>query len=914
MTTVFHLPNGVTGICEERKGSGKVAMQVLIRHGGMHEDEKDNGLTSLTQKSCQSGTATLSRDEIARAVEAGGGELASGASRDGTTFASEALSRFAPGTFRIMADVIRNPAFNAADIEKDKAMILQRLVAMAQSPEAQASKNYTATAFAGQSFARDPLGTKESLEGFTRADVLRKHAEMLADPARIIVSFAGDIDAAAAQQLVEDAFGDLPTPARALADPAVTFTGGDSRVEADNEQLNLLLGFPAPPSKDDDRYAIMLLEEALAGGMSSPLFQEIREKRGLVYTVGAEYSGLPTTGIFSIVAGTGKGNAGELVSVTFDLLGAVAREGFDDEALAQARERLMRKMKDGRETAEGASDDNLEQIEEHGRLITPAEVEAHLKAVSNDDIRRVCADFLKSGGYALSAVGPLETLPEPQEIKALMQKALKGVQIPAKAAAAEKLQADFAFATAEEESTAPPRMTILPNGMKIITVERAGNLSCGAWVGAGSDHETPELNGATHMNEHMMFKGTPNYPAGSIDRIVEGELGGGLNAYTTRDRTCYYFYSLMPEALEKTIDICGEMVFKANLDHAEFDGKMETKAGGKTVKNKGERDVVIEELRKANDKVGSRRMDLVMEAAYPGQPHGRTILGPESTLRALTVEQLAAYRDEFYVPNNVIFAAVGPVKHEDFVALVEKKFGAMPAGAFPDLPEPRYHGGTVSAEMKGAKLCNIALAAPAVSRTDADYYAYLAFNTILGEGKSSRLYASIVSEKGLSASINSGIGDFRNAGTLLIFTATAPENIKPVIGAVYDEIRNLAAAVTPEELEKAKTALEMNILASYETNEQACDEYATAAQAFGRLVLPAEISGDIQKLTAEDIRRVAARVLAATPTAATIVPPGTDPKLLPQPAEVLALRDGGFAAAGKTAVSPSKAPPPHKAA
>ncbi|MDE1151645.1 MAG: pitrilysin family protein [Micavibrio sp.] len=894
MAKTLRLGNGVTVICEERAGAGKVAMQVYIKSGSMHEPQAENGLTNLMQEAAQAGTKTRSRDDISEAIEARGGSLSSEALRDGTYYATETLARSAPETFAVIADILRNPVFDAEEIETTKGLIAQGLAQKAQKPSAVASKLLFTAAFSGQPYGNDPAGSPENLAGFTRDQVVEKHRQLLADPSSIIVSFAGDIDAATAEKLVQDAFGDLPAAPAKAAQVKLNFTGGDARVPADNEQLNLFFSFPAPALADADRYAVMLLKEALSGGMSSPLFQEIREKRGLVYSVGAEYSAQDTAGMFSIVAGTGKGNAGELMAVTFDLFGGIIRNGFDVEALEQARERILRKGKDSRETAEDAADANLTQFANFGRLIDPSETEARLRAVTNDDIRRVCAGFLKDGKYALAAVGPMDALPAEADIKAHMKAQLDGVTIPAAPAAAPLLQGTFSGAAQKTDGGTAPQITTLANGMMVITVERPGNLSCGAWVGAGSDHETEALNGATHMNEHMMFKGTPSYPAGSIDRIVEGELGGNLNAYTTRDKTCYYFYSLKPDALEKVVDICGEMVFKADIDHAEFDGRTVSKPDGATAKNKGERDVVIEELRRSNDNVGSRRMDALMQAAYPDQPHGWTILGPEKTLRALTVEQLRAYRDEFYAPNNVIFCAVGPVKHEDFVAIVEQKFGQMPANAFPPLPQPEYKGGTVVDEMPGAKLCNIALAAPAVAKTDPDFYAYLALSNILGHGMSSRLYKEVVLEQELTGSVGAGIMDFRNAGTFLIMASATPENVKPVVDAIYSQIRGATSGITDDELAKAKTAMEMEALSSLESNGDACNEYAVNAQTFGRLVLPADISAEIQKVTVADVERVAQKILAANPTAAMIVPKGTDRSLLPRHEDVVAMRNGGY--------------------
>jgi len=883
MAKIFKLPNGVTCVSEERPQTGKVSMQIHIKSGSLHESAEENGLTFLAQESCNGGTATRSREQIAEDIESKGGSLSTSTSRGSTIFSVSALTRHAEETFAILADVIRNPAFDAAEIQKTKTQIGQWISQQEESPATKANLKFYESAFTGQPFGSNPMGSQELLSSFTPEQVRKKYAELLAHPENIIISFSGDITTAQAEKLAGDYFGDLAgtTPATT---PLMTFTGGDFREANNNDQLNIQFGFPAPHKDHPDRHAALMLEEFLSGGMSSPLFQEIREKRGLVYSVGARYAKTTTSGFFNIAAGTGKGNAGQLVSVSLDLLGTVIRDGVDQKSLDQARERIIRSNKNSYETSSGASACQAGHIIAYGRLIPLDETEEYLKQVTSDDIRRVCAEMLREGKYALSAVGPQDTLPSAQEIKDMMQKQLQGVTLPAAKPVAASIKTQLTQAAKKEEApNTEPKITVLKNGMMVVTVERPGTLACGAWVGAGSSHETPALNGATHMNEHMMFKGTPSYGPGQIDRLVEGELGGHLNAYTSRDKTAYYFYSLKADALEKVIDICGEMVFQANLDHEEYNGKN----GGK-----GERDVVIEEIRRANDDINSRKWDKLFETAYPDQEHGRPILGTETTLRAITVQQLAAYRDEFYAPNNVVFSATGPIKHEDFVALIERKYGHMPAKNCPPLPAPSYQGGTAFIEMESARLCNVALTAESVSSTDPDNKAYEILGMILGNGASSRLNREIVINQELTAGVGAGNSDYRNGGLFLVVASVQTEKVKPFIDAVYAEIRKLAGDLTPGELDKAKAALEMNLLSDLETNRSACDQHGCNTLAYGRLVTPAEISAQIQKLTVDDIKRVAGKVLASNPTLAMVVPKGTNPGHLPKHEEVIALRDG----------------------
>ncbi len=902
MTKTFRLPNGITCVIEERPQSGKVSMQIRIKSGSADETAEENGLTFLMQESCNGGTKTRSREQLADAVESKGGYISTVTGLTSTLFGGEALARHADGTFSILADMVLNPAFDAAEVRKTAKKISQVLDKESKDPGTKAELKFSEAAFAGQAAGENPLGTKELLASFTPEQVEKKHASLLAHPENIIISFECDITAADAEKQVQKKIGSQPAAAAALKKTPINFICGDIREEADNHQINREVGFQAPAANDPDMFAAMMLKQYLSGGMSSPLFQEVREKRGLVYDVHASYSPLANTGIFEIVAGAGKGNAGELISVTMDVLGKVIHDGVSQADLDRTRERYIRGLKGVLETAAKSCGRNAEQISSMGRTVSLDEYDAAFKNVTSDDLRRVCAGLLKDGKYALAGVGPQETMPSAQEIKDMMQAQLKGVTIPAASPATPSAKVAFAEAAkSAPAAAAEPKMTVLKNGMKIVTVERLGNMSCGAWVGVGSDNEMAPpndkgplvfRNGSTHMNEHMMFKGTPSYAPGEIDSLVEGQLGGGLNAYTNKDRTAYYFFNLETTALAKIVDICGEMVFKANLDHAEFDGKPLQKPDGTTVKAKGERDVVIEELNMYNDTVSEGLSNLIGPIAYPDQPHGRPILGTEETLRAMTVEELAAYRDEFYVPNNVIFCAAGPVKHEDFVALIESKFGQMPAKEFPPLPVPVYKGGTALAEHRNAALCTVKIMAEGVASSDKDDLAYQALGMLLGGGASSRLNKKIVLEQELTDRVSAGTSTYRNGGAFSIRASLEPEKVKPFVSTVYAEMRALAGNVTQQELEKVQACMEMALLSNLETNDDACDAFASNVQDHDRLITEAEMSEEIQKLTIDDIKRVLKKVLASNPTLGLVVPPGTDPGILLKQDEVIALRDG----------------------
>ncbi len=893
MTKTFRLPNGVTCVCEQRPKSGKVNMMIGIKAGSMHEGMDEAGLTHLMQESTWGGTTSRSTEQIFEDIESRGGSFGSDTGRQSTMFTATALSRDAKHIFAILADVVRNPVFDAEEIRKTKERIGMMIDGENQSAAGRAQQEFVKKAFENQPIATSPAGTKDMIASYTQQQIHDKHAELLEYPENIVISFVGDIAPRSAEKLAKDFFGDLKPSATPRPPVTVDFKGGDFREANNNNQLNLVFGFEAPSINDPKKYHVMMLKELISGGMSSPLFKEIREKRGLVYGVNAGYSPFESAGLFSITAGTGKGNAGELITVAMDLLGDVIKNGFSDDDMKIARERIIRSSQGAQESAKSVCIGNASNIMNYGRIVPMAEFEANLAKVTSDDIRATMAQMLSSGKHALAGIGPQDSMPSSADIKNMMQAQLQNVQIPQVAAPVLSVLTPAFNAASKRKNIlkADPQVSMLSNGMIVVTAERPGTLSCGAWVGAGSDHETPELNGATHMNEHMMFKGTPSYGPGTIDKIVESQLGADLNAYTSKDKTAYYFYNLLAKDIEKVVDICGEMVFKANLDHEEFDGKTTINPDGSTTKAKGERDVVIEEIKRANDKIGDRLWYLSAELAHPNQPHGRRVLGTEATLRAMTVQMLAAYRDEYYVPNNVVFSAAGPVKHKDFVALIERKFGSMPSHNIPALPVPTHHEGTAYLEMESAELCEMVLGFEGVSDTHPDVYAYEALGVILGGSASSRLYKALVNTA-LTSSAGAGMQDFRNCGQFLAMVSIDPPRAKLATQIIFDEMRKLTHNVEQKELDAAKAKLEMACLSRIETNRSACDTYGNQTLSAGKPMTAAELSAHINSVTLADIKRVSHKVLTSKPTLAMVVPQGIDPNLLPAHQDVLSYQQG----------------------
>jgi len=272
----------------------------------------------------------------------------------------------------------------------------------------------------------------------------------------------------------------------------------------------------------------------------------------------------------------------------------------------------------------------------------------------------------------------------------------------------------------------------------------------------------------------------------------------------------------------------------------------------------------------------------------------------------MSAQQLRDYRDEYYAPNNVVFLAVGDVKHEDFVAVVAQKYGHLKPTNFPDLPTPDYVGGTAHIEFETMKLCSVFISGAGVSNLDDDHTAYEVLGDMLGDGQSSPLNRKIVDELQWASSVEAGHISYRNTGNFYAFAQVAADKVKPLIAEIYSQIREMAENPDAGALARVKAAKEMDILSGMETSRDACDAYGNNALDHDRMVLADEALEAVRSVRLEDIQRVARTFLASNPTIASVVPPGTDKALLPDHAEIVGMRDGQIS--DKKSTTPMQAP------
>jgi predicted Zn-dependent peptidase len=379
--------------------------------------------------------------------------------------------------------------------------------------------------------------------------------------------------------------------------------------------------------------------------------------------------------------------------------------------------------------------------------------------------------------------------------------------------------------------------------------------SVGVWVLAGGRHERLEQNGIAHFLEHMAFKGTKTRTALQIAEAIE-DVGGYINAYTSREATAYYARVLKAD-VGLALDVISDIVLNSVFDPREIEV---------------ERHVILQEIGQALDTPDDIIFDWLQEAAYPDQAMGRTILGPSENIERFGREDFERFVAEHYGPDQMILSAAGAVDHAAIVKQAERLFGHLrPIGA-PAVQLARWSGNE-RRELKDLEQVHFALAFEGPGYRDADLYTAQVYATALGGGMSSRLFQKIREERGLCYSIFAQAGAYDDTGMITIYAGTSGEEVADLCGLTIDELKRAAEDMTEAEVARARAQMKAGMLMGLESPSSRAERMARNLAIWGRVPGLDEVSTLIDGVTVEAVRSYAGRMIAQDRTALALYGP-----------------------------------------
>ncbi|MBY4609863.1 insulinase family protein [Rhizobium sp. 9T] len=411
------LKSGLTVVTETMPHLESVALGVWIKSGSRNETADEHGIAHLLEHMAFKGTARRSAREIAEEIEDVGGEVNAATSTETTSYYARVLKDHVPLAVDILADILTESAFEEEELEREKQVILQEINAANDTPDDVVFDKFSEAAYRDQTIGRAILGTPQTVVSFTPQQI-RTYLGRNYTTDRMFVVATGAVDHQEFLRMVEDRFASLPTsPSAPPVMEAARYVGGSVREPRDLMDAQILLGFEGKPYHARDFYCSQILANILGGGMSSRLFQEVREFRGLCYSVYAFHWGFSDTGIFGIHAATGGENLPELVPVIIDELHKSANEIHQKE-IERARAQIRAQLLMGQESPAARAGQIARQMMLYGRAISNPEMMERLEGITIERLTDLAGRLFFDTVPTLSAIGPLEQLAPMEDIKA----------------------------------------------------------------------------------------------------------------------------------------------------------------------------------------------------------------------------------------------------------------------------------------------------------------------------------------------------------------------------------------------------------------------------------------------------------------------------------------------------------------
>ena len=391
-------------------------------------------------------------------------------------------------------------------------------------------------------------------------------------------------------------------------------------------------------------------------------------------------------------------------------------------------------------------------------------------------------------------------------------------------------------------------LTELATGERVISERVPGvrSVALGFWVGAGSRDEPDSRAGVSHFIEHLLFKGSSRYSALEIAELFD-ELGGELNAATSRETTVVYA-RVPDDRLETALDVVADMLYRPSFDEVD-----------------SEREVVLEEIAMVEDTPHDLVHDIASQAVFGSHPLGRPVIGRAEVISSVSRRALVAYHRRAYVPDRLVLAAAGNVRHERLVELLRARNGSSPDGAPPPRkPIRRLPPPGLRFQRKETEQYHVCLAGPGIARADERRFAASLLDAIAGGSASSRLFQEIREKRGLAYSVYSYASQYSDSGQIGLYVGTREENLPQCLELALAELGDLAAGnVRPDELHRAKENLEGRLLLSLESTSNRMTRLGKATVTDTPLLTVSQIVRRLQAVTAADVAELAGELLGA---------------------------------------------------
>ena len=388
-------------------------------------------------------------------------------------------------------------------------------------------------------------------------------------------------------------------------------------------------------------------------------------------------------------------------------------------------------------------------------------------------------------------------------------------------------------------------ISTLENGLRVVTETNphVETTSLGVWVDVGARHESEQYHGVSHFLEHMIFKGTNKRDSSGIAEEIEN-VGGHLNAYTSREHTSYYA-RVLKDDVGLAMDILSDLLLNSQFPIDEL---------------KREQDVVLQEIGQVQDTPDDLIFDNLQMTAFPDQALGKPILGTVKSVSSFTRENLMDYMTDYYHAGSMILVGVGNIDHDVFKGMADKYFSSLKTGSKNRSQKANYGGGEIR-DLKDLEQLHLALGFQSTSYNDPDFFAAQLYTSILGGGMSSRLFQEVREKRGLSYSVYAFNAALKETGLLSIYAGTGSDHINELLDVVSGEMKSLAGKISTAELDRSKAQIKTALLTNLESTSARAEQLGRHMLIFDRVIPTKELVDKINAVDTGAIEDIAGKIL-----------------------------------------------------
>ncbi len=412
------LPNGMTVLTDDMPHLESASLGIWVKAGSRSETEAEHGISHMLEHMAFKGTKTRDALEIASTIENVGGDLNAATSVEHTGYFARVLKEDVALSADILSDILQNSQFEQHELDREQQVIVQEIGAARDNPDDHVFDLFQQAAYPDQAIGRTILGTVESVNSFG-PDSIRAYMERNYVGDHMVLCAAGNVDHDALVDIANNRFHDLK-PTGAPPPDKAAYVGGEQRLVSEHEQAHIVLGMEGRAYNSDGFYAVQILASILGGGMSSRLFQEVREKRGLCYSVYAFHWAFADSGIFGVAASTGEEEVTELLPVVLDEL-RKATETISDEEVIRVRNQIRAGLLMSLESPSSRAGQLARQQILWGRTIPLQETVDRINRITADRVKQIARQIFDAGKVSLAGIGPVAKLPDYRDIAAQLK-------------------------------------------------------------------------------------------------------------------------------------------------------------------------------------------------------------------------------------------------------------------------------------------------------------------------------------------------------------------------------------------------------------------------------------------------------------------------------------------------------------